>query len=820
MPNLDFEIINEISQNETTFALVEGKLVYSYPFEPTNLLQTKVILRAKDINIWFSLSPQECKIYNDRIELSDKLDTTNFDKIMVKEGTEQPTETVGYTTIRALTIEQLKQDQTYVVNVLKNLYKVVEDRCLKNQEKTDDKNKINFPEIKKDECYIWDGAKWIGFNIVEISENLNKFWGEIEKVLNESKVELEKFAEEKKKEITAISDSEAEKNKIILTEHTNLEIKRIEATGIDGKLYKENTISDLVKSQKYIAGDVVEVLSYSENFEDSKHTRVITTSPTKPNVKLDNGLYAELTSKTVRPEWLGDLNIYNVIENHIKPLSDNSGYTVLLNKKEYTCIGYGFGGGTRKMNTLKDLSIIGSGMGEISLPNKEKIKGGTIIHGTVANSADGFKIKDLGIDLGAEWVDANNYIGWIGDKGDEGLILNEALDRTNLPKLITGCKAENIIINMYDINSRYHAFLNEASTGNYVNNIETHGGLHGFVIKSSDIDCRNIKVYGGSANAVIIKNDVRNISDIRIENMKVNPYKTKGDSNGINIQPNETWDILGISFSNVTVSECNQGFLGNAHEGVVANVSMNNVVISNCVNPTDLSSVKGANLWNITNVRVVNSGSFYLPISAKKVVRNIAFEQIYDAPSQKGDALFMIYNNTFLDGLSATGSVGYSYVGKIDSNSTLFSLDNLMFNGKLDANYNKFFVETTNLYTIDNKFYNFSLSPDYVHKDDNTYLYQTYGRGVVTLSFCLKRVANTSGSVIFTKTDGSVITIPRNQRFVVGKFSDFSAVPIVLGTDGIISTERITPTEVGDYIYGQIEINTSEPQQPINLLDF
>lgn len=592
-----------------------------------------------------------------------------------------------------------------------------------------------------------------------------------------------------------------------------------EGTWISKKYFDEKVrtfqianVEEMIKRKNLKVGDIVELLGYYTAGDGAGHKRVIVANPSKPNIKLNNGLYAELLEKIVRPEWVGDTNIYNVIEKHIKPLADNSGYTILLNKGEYTCIGYGFNG-TRRMNTLKDLSIIGSGMGEISLPNKEKIIGGTIIHGSVANSADGFKIRDLGIDLGSEWVDKVNHVGWIGDKGDEGLILNEALDRGNLPKLITGCKAENIIVNMYDNVGKYHAFLNEASTGNYVNNVETHGGVHGFVVKCSDITCNNIKVYGGSTNAIIVKNDLRTIKDIRFENVQVYPYKTKGDSNGINIQPNGEWNMLDVSFKNVFIHECSQGFLGNKADGIIANISMDNVVISNCVNPTDLSNLNAGLTWYITNVRVVNSGHFYLPKTGTKVVKNLTFEQHNDLETQRGDSFFTIYNRTYIDGLYIDGKIGYNYGAKIDSDAVYFSAKGFGADASLDANFNKYFIEDDDqLYTVENRFHNYLLSPDFTTNNENTYLYQTYGNRVVRLSFCLYRSADTTGSVLFTKNPNSAIGFNHNQRFACGRFSDTMAVPVVAGVDGRIITERIENIKVGDYIYGQIEINTRDSQ--------
>ncbi|MGL6130174.1 MAG: hypothetical protein ACRCZ9_00995, partial [Fusobacteriaceae bacterium] len=568
-----------------------------------------------------------------------------------------------------------------------------------------------------------------------------------------------------------------------------------------------DSIADLKASFKYKVGDVVQVLGYYEKGDGAHHHRKITNNPSKPYLTLSNGLKAELLDKVVRPEWIGTKNIHDVIETHIKPLADNSGYTILLHKGEYTCIGWGFDG-ARRMNTLKDLSIIGSGKPEISLPNKEKLLGGTIIHGSIANSADGFKIKDFGVDLGAEWVDANNFIGWFGQKGNEGIILNEALDIDNHPKLITGCMAENIIVNMYNNSNPYHAFLNEASTGNYCNNIETHGGLHGFVVKCSDITCNNIKTHGGSANSVIVKTDVRAIRGVRFNNLQVYPYKTKGDSNGINIQPNGIWNMLDVSFNNVFVNECAVGFIGNAHTGVVANLEMNNVVVSDCVHPTDLTVVSAGLTWSINDLRVVNSGSFFLPISGQKIIRDLIFEQYLVSPTLQGNELFRIYENTYLNGFRVSGMEGYRCGGAIVDEAVNFTISSCQANASIDVNNNPFFVNDGSIGIVLNELQCFLVTNDYTTKNGNTYLYQKYNGSKIEISFCLLRDGVAGGNVILYRNPKSKFGLVRDQRFACGRSSNLESIPLVSDMAGNISTERTTIADM-DYVYGTLSINAN-----------
>lgn len=581
----------------------------------------------------------------------------------------------------------------------------------------------------------------------------------------------------------------------------------------------ENTIEDL-KNSNYKNGDIVKLLGYYKKGDGSSHLREITDNPTKPFVTLKNGLKAQLTKKSIRPEWVGETNIYNVIENHIKPLQDNKNYTIKLYKREYECIGYGFIGGVRKMNVVKYLSIVGSGMGEISLPNKEKIIGGTIIHGPVTNSADGFSIKDVGIDLGKEWVDANNYIGWIGDKGDEGLVLNEALDRVNHPKLITGCKAENIIVNMYDNTSRYHAFLNEASDGNYVNNIELHGGIHGLVVKCSNITITNAKVYGGGANAVIIKSDLRDIDNIVLNNVQVFPYKVPYDTVcGLRFNPNGDFNITNVRFENCRFKHLEYPIHGNAG-GMVTAVTFNNTVFENCQKGSDLSEMYNGLIWTLTDVSWINCGTLYLPKSGGKYINNLYIHQLGGLEHQKAETVFMIYHQTYLNGCTIIArSDDYTSSMKIDSLASAYTIDNVQhLTIPLDLNKNPYFIEKENIYGLFiNKFLHYTVNSAFSSTfDNNSYLYERYTNNKLEIEFCLRKIANSAGNIILDKNPLSPARTVVNQRFAGGLFQGAGYLPLV-ATDTGLGWELTTVPD-NTYVYGCITINLNKVRDAVVLI--
>lgn len=576
---------------------------------------------------------------------------------------------------------------------------------------------------------------------------------------------------------------------------------------INRKIGKVDNIEILKASNIYNIGDTIEVLGYHQKGDGSNHLRRITDNPTKPHIILDNGLKAELVTKNIRPEWVGETNIYNVIENHIKPLQDNENYIIKLYKREYECIGYGFSP-IRKMNTIKNLSIIGSGMPVVN-SDKTKLLGGTIIHGPVANSADGFKIKDFGVDNGKEWVDRNNYTGWIGDKGDEGVILNEALDRANLPKLIEGCSAENINVLMYDLNGRYHAFLNEASTGNYCKNIETHGGLHGFVIKCSNIICEDIRTFGGLANSLIIKSDIRNIDNIALNNIQIDRFKAEYDSMGLNFNPNENFQITNVRINNLRIKHQKVPIFGNASTGFVTGITLNNVEIENSLNNTDLSAINNGLKWNINNFSHINSGNLKLPINGSKFINNLYIHQTLgsDSEGKKGEALFYISDKSFLNGASLIdGGNNFANSLKIESGAVYFDFNNVVDITKpINVNNNPYFVVSeSNSSSCVNKHEDFQLGSGFILDDsDNTYFKCNYLNTRININFCLKKNSSSSQEIL-KKMPTSAIGINKNIRLVGGKFSSLESVPMVL-TNTNLQIERTT-IAAGDLIYGAFDI--------------
>lgn len=163
---------------------------------------------------------------------------------------------------------------------------------------------IMLPKLKEGEVWYRDKQGWKGFNVGDIEANTKTFWEEfenkttevikmIEDKTEEEKKELDKFTEEKKANIEDAFETEILKGKTEITEHTNLEIERINITGINGKLTKVNTIEQL-KSINFQVGEVIEVLGYYFDNDGTAHKRIISDSDNGFGVKLNNGLWANI----------------------------------------------------------------------------------------------------------------------------------------------------------------------------------------------------------------------------------------------------------------------------------------------------------------------------------------------------------------------------------------------------------------------------------------------------------------------------------------------------------------------------------------------
>lgn len=158
MPKKEFQNLNRLSKNSALIPVVEGKREYLLPFTPTDINATFIFVKDKDTNGWYDLAKSEAYTHGDKLVISIDLNLPQFKEIYVREVVSPPSEVVNYTTIRALTIEHLKQDQTNAVNYLKYFYDLVEKKMLKMDVDAQEKRTLVFPSPRNNSTYVWSDA--------------------------------------------------------------------------------------------------------------------------------------------------------------------------------------------------------------------------------------------------------------------------------------------------------------------------------------------------------------------------------------------------------------------------------------------------------------------------------------------------------------------------------------------------------------------------------------------------------------------------------------------------------------------------------------
>ena len=174
--------------------------------------------------------------------------------------------------------------------------------------------------------------------------------------------------------------------------------------------------------------------------------------------------------------------------------------TFILGNKTYVSNLWGSG----KKNIKPGIKIIGSG---VPIPNAavDKLEDGTgtIIRGAIKNSAKGFEIHNLGIDLG-DYTRINLREG----------VYEDALVNYNFGDN-AGIKYGNLIIlesaGIDGVTESYtHCHLAEIGSGITVTGpLEIIRGGHGYVVKCKDFDAsgQSIRVYGQILDSYIVKSD-------------------------------------------------------------------------------------------------------------------------------------------------------------------------------------------------------------------------------------------------------------------------------------------------------------------------
>lgn len=245
-----------------------------------------------------------------------------------------------------------------------------------------------------------------------------------------------------------------------------------------------------------------------------------------------------------------------------------SGSVFWLGKKTYNITGlYGV-----NRNTVENITIVGAGMPQLSSDKRYLMDGtGTIIQGTIKNQAKGFKIFNLGIDVG-DYVSQNVYPSVTYE---DGLQHYGAGSNANLE--INNVKLLNTVTDPSKPGT--HSLLLEQLSGVKLGYVECIGGFHGFTVKCQGLQGGIAHCYGQYGDAFIFKSDSGGAcADNYMERIAVGLYDNSGwpdvTMGGIyDAHDNVTIDRIGIG--ELIVQNASWGLIpSDANTGFITNVSI------------------------------------------------------------------------------------------------------------------------------------------------------------------------------------------------------------------------------------------------------
>lgn len=179
----------------------------------------------------------------------------------------------------------------------------------------------------------------------------------------------------------------------------------------------------------------------------------------------------------------------------------------------------------------RNVTIQGSG-----IPNYNSaftaMSGGTIVLGRLAAStgADHFTVRDLGVDAGQEYINANN-----GGVPTDALAIYNAGQVVGAPQ-VESPVIENVSCLGYSPTAPAHCMLVENVNHAYVHDVIAVKNCHGLVLKGTNSTVDGVFSRGHSITSVIVKSDnYAPASQDNLSNISIVPLVTPGDTRGISI---------------------------------------------------------------------------------------------------------------------------------------------------------------------------------------------------------------------------------------------------------------------------------------------
>lgn len=256
-------------------------------------------------------------------------------------------------------------------------------------------------------------------------------------------------------------------------------------------------------------------------------------------------------------------------------ISASNGYTTfLLGNRTY--VSNLWSGGNR--NTKTGIKLIGSGIPVVDHVNKKLTDyTGTIIRGSIQNSAKAFECYNLGIDL-SDYTRLTHRSGIYEDAFvNYGFGDNAGIRYGNLVIL------ESDVIDG-DAQTYTHCHLAEVGSGITVTgSLEIINGYHGYVVKCQDFDAssRQIAIYGQKGSSHIVKSDVNaKAKNIKMGHIKCGKsgYLTRAgriQAHSLNYTDSVSYDSLTGSDNEglLLPANNNTGYITQLRIGYAANVN-------------------------------------------------------------------------------------------------------------------------------------------------------------------------------------------------------------------------------------------------------
>ena len=216
-------------------------------------------------------------------------------------------------------------------------------------------------------------------------------------------------------------------------------------------------------------------------------------------VTIDNHRY-------VRPEWFGVDNM-GAFDAAAQSLPQPRGGVVRLENRRYKPSGYAF---DEHYMARENIAVFG-GRAPRYADDCRSLIGGSVIEGMFLAYANGFKLRNVGIDCGLDVLNA--YYEGVEQAG-----VTEALNityPTSAIKAASELRRGINLTNVVTLSSSPGAPTHSAIVGEGVTDVVINGkltgcyGVHGIVIKCANVQADKLASYCNKSEAVIIKSDVQ-----------------------------------------------------------------------------------------------------------------------------------------------------------------------------------------------------------------------------------------------------------------------------------------------------------------------